>query len=323
MLQFRIVSIIALIFVLSSCSQDSQPSIIISNGQNVAITASFEEEGFNRAEYNDSGLSGLENIDLSGDWTIRYALQVYMAGSENFNRYVMFSDDYQTTFNVKLVPGRSYRFVVWADIVDEKTDKDLYYDTADFEMIKNIGDDRIMNEYRDAFTGMCKVDNLSSQDKIKISLVRPFAKLRIITTDIDIVQNFRYQPNYGEVVYNVDIPQSFNAYEGRVNKTPASIKTFAYTIPTYGCEVDSDGAPISGRKTIFSDYIFSDYEPSKIKLDVTIRDTIRDEQIASIAVNSGVPIVRNNITTIVGRMLTDGCIEGLYTPITEEGGDEF
>lgn len=322
MLHIRTLILVTLTLALYSCNREL-PSTTIEEGDAVTVNVSFEECSLSRADYTDSGISGLENIDLSGDKTIRYILQIYQVGSDESIRKVKFSDNKSVAFDTRMVPGRSYRLVAWADIVDSAKDIDLYYDTSDLKSVKVIGANRVMNEYRDAFTGQCTVNDFRANKSISITLIRPFAKLRIITTDMDIIEDFGYDVNYGEITYNIDIPQSFNAYEGCVNSDDTAPFTYAYTPANYDNELDDSGTLLSGRKTIFCDYIFTDYKASDITFDLIIRDTLRDEDIAKISIDQGIPIARNHLTTIVGRMLTDGHIEGLYTPITPEGGDEF
>lgn len=322
MLHIRTFTLVAIALALYSCSREL-PSTTIEAGGAVTVNVSFEECSLSRADYMDSSIGGLENIDLSGDKTIRYILQIYQVGSDEPIRKVKFSDNKSVAFDVRMVPGRSYRLVVWTDIVDSAKDIDLYYDTSDLKSVKVIGNNRVMNEYRDAFTGQCAVNEFCANKSVSIKLIRPFAKLRIITTDMDIIQDFGYDFNYGEIAYDIDMPQSFNAYEGCVNSNDTAPSTYAYTPADYDNELADDGTLLSGRKTIFCDYIFTDYELCDITFDLMIRDTLRDEEIAKISIDQGIPIARNHLTTIVGRMLTDGHIEGLYTPITPEGGDEF
>ena len=322
MLHIRTFTLVAIALALFSCNREL-PSTTIEEGDAVTVNVSFEECSLSRADYMDSGIGGLENIDLSGDKTIRYILQIYQVGSDEPIRKVKFSDNKSVAFDVRMVPGRSYRLVVWTDIVDSAKDIDLYYDTSDLKSVKVIGNNRVMNEYRDAFTGQCAVNEFCANKSVSIKLIRPFAKLRIITTDMDIIQDFGYDFNYGEITYDIDMPQSFNAYEGCVNSNDTAPFTYAYTPADYDNEMADDGTLLSGRKTRFCDYIFTDYELCDITFDLMIRDTLRDEDIAKISIDQGIPIARNHLTTIVGRMLTDGHIEGLYTPITPEGGDEF
>ncbi len=322
MLHIRTFTLVAIALALYSCSREL-PSTTIEEGDAVTVNVSFEECSLSRADYMDSGIGGLENIDLSGDKTIRYILQIYQVGSDEPIRKVKFSDNKSVAFDVRMVPGRSYRLVVWTDIVDSAKDIDLYYDTSDLKSVKVIGNNRVMNEYRDAFTGQCAVNEFCANKSVSIKLIRPFAKLRIITTDMDIIRDFGYDFNYGEITYDIDMPQSFNAYEGCVNSNDTAPFTYAYTPADYDNEIADDGTLLSGRKTIFCDYIFTEYELCDITFDLMIRDTLRDEDIAKISIDQGIPIARNHLTTIVGRMLTDGHIEGLYTPITPEGGDEF
>ena len=118
---------------------------------------------------------------------------MYYNDQPSNERLVKYSDGKSVAFDVRLVSGRDYQFVAWADYVESEADVDYHYNTAD---LKNVTLNRTwvaMDETRDAFTATKKV-TYSSTATIDLTLTRPFAKLRVKTTDMKALNNIDIKP---------------------------------------------------------------------------------------------------------------------------------
>ena len=144
-------AIAALVLGLASCQKDFAPEVNSGAEVNFQLSVSAPELGVTRAGDNgeidtNSGMnSAFGAIDyLDGavigddrdDWNdvdLRYSLEVYDATADFSkgdakpikDRQVRITDKYEpVTFELRLVPGREYRFVVFADFVDQGTSED-------------------------------------------------------------------------------------------------------------------------------------------------------------------------------------------------------
>jgi hypothetical protein len=110
-----------------------------------------------------------------------------------------------------------------------------------------------MDETRDAFTASETI-NFNAAKSINIPLYRPFAKLRVVTTDYDVLNNIGDRSivaHKAKVVYTTKHRTSFNAYTSEAGAADED-KTHEYVIKTYANETTGD------EHTIFSDYFFAE-----------------------------------------------------------------
>ena len=235
-------------------------------------------------------------------YTIRYILQVYYNGQPSRERLVKYSDGQSVTFPVRLVPGRDYNFVVWADLVEGNNYQDnewynedgLHYNTENLHAITLKDTWVAMDETRDAFTATQLVEDYSSTSSINITLTRPFAKLRVVTTDMVELGYLGIEPHNAVATYTTKHYESFNACNGSYAGEVSGIE-HTYEIVSYG----ETGA----NKTIFADYFFANNEVVKFNLDVK---EANGETIKNNTFSTDIYVRRNHLTTIQGNILTDG-----------------
>ena len=184
---------------------------------------------------------GTAGDNLRRDWSdvnLRYTLEVYDV-DENGNlvgeapyapvkdRQVIIVDEYQpVTFELRLVPKRHYRFVVFADFVPE-TVTNTSQSTA-IALQENLGishkigetlaDIKLYNhgindERTDAYFGYenFEITNSTSND---IVLKRPYGKLRVIATDLHEL-NLNVNPAAVKVEYTATHLTNFDAVTGK------------------------------------------------------------------------------------------------------------
>ena len=255
----RFLALAALMLGLASCQTEHENlGVNVGGEQDVTVCVSLPE--VTRA--NNSAEGAFVNVDLTGNATIRYIMKIY----DNENRpsdvrYVKYSDGNTVAFDVRLVPNRDYKFVVWADIVDGEEDLDKHYNTSDLTQITFNGDWNAMDETRDAFTGVELVDDYNGASTINVNLTRPFAKLRVQTTDMEDLAKLGITPTTATVTYTVKHYGVFNALEGKpVNDSKnRDIVHENFNIPAY-----------NENGTLFVDYFFADNDV--VKFNMTVKD---------------------------------------------------
>ena len=257
----------------------------------VAVTVPESRAGSDKGIF-QSGL--LERDSL----TMRYILQIYYTDPETNTsidpiRLVEYSDDKGVVFEVRLAPGRDYKFVAWADVVAGEADVDNHYDTSDLRAVTLKGEWNAMDETRDAYTAADSVLNFNSASTISLSLRRPNAKLRVVTTDwtADAADEVT-------VTYITPHRTTFNALTGQCgDATDTNNKVHTYTLSNnvYG-ETGRD-------RTIFSDYFFAG-DNDNVKFNMVVKKG--DSEVADHQFNTEISVNSNYLTTIKGELLTDG-----------------
>ncbi|MBO7285391.1 MAG: hypothetical protein J6U69_02205, partial [Alistipes sp.] len=269
--------------------------------QEVAVCVSLPEA----TRATDSAEGAFKNVDLTGEATIRYILQIFDQNDRPSDaEYVKYSDEKSVVFPVRLVPGRDYRFVVWADYVDSNKAGDKHYNTRNNEGkidLRNITlkDTWVaMDETRDAFTATQLVEDYSSTSSINITLKRPFAKLRVVTTDVEALNNLGIKPHNAVVTYTTQFHESFNAFNGQYGDETVSKTHTGFIIKEYDDNVDNKS------KVLFTDYFFAD-DSDVVKFVMNVNEE-NGSLIKSNTFNTDIFVQRNYLTTIQGNILTDG-----------------
>ena len=265
----------------------------------------------------NSGLGAIDNYDLNAslweEYDLRYILEIYDVTEGYVNketpirgREIKTLDRYEpTSFDVRLVPNRDYRFVVWADFVAEGTNGDLRYNTSDLNNIMRKGI-AAMDESYDAY--FIAKDFRIGESGLNESLIlkRPFGKIRVITTDLNHLNIGSEVDKVTVKFYDNMLYTSLDAVTG-VAQGQALNEYVEYTVAkaspyTEGYDADSR------NMTLFADYIFAGDE-SKGAEEVHFEMTTWGKdgrQISTRKFESQIPLERNKLTTIIGTMLTIG-----------------
>ena len=304
----KILALLAVVLGVVSCQTEPE-GLDVNVGGEVETTVCVSLPETTRA---NSAVGAFDNVDLANEFTIRYILQVYYNGQPSKERLVKYSDEKSVVFPVRLVPGRDYNFVVWADIVEDGTyadnewsnDDGLHYNTTDLHNITLKSTWVAMDETRDAFTGFFNTEEegveYSSKLPINITLTRPFAKLRVLTTDMQDLKNLNLEPRKAVVNYGTEHYLSFNACSGTPFNKATELKSHTIEdVRTYG-----------ETGTLFVDYFFaSSTEDETVRFDLLVYDQNGDAEVNKIKYNNfntDIKVRRNYLTTISGNILTDG-----------------
>ena len=259
--------------------------------QETLITVALPEA--TRANSADSGLDNkvLDNYDL------RFILEIYQG--EKCYRMESIGEETEATFPVRVVQGHEYDFVVWADFVkkgakvDDDTIDDLYYNTESGLDEITIRNNAAMTEARDAYYGVAHLDADKAVSTISnITLTRPFAKVRVITTDLsDCIEQLGLQPQTATVTYTTETYDKFDARNKNVwsVRNDDNEKFIEYDKSAYG------------EDNLFVDYILVPQgTQSTVKFDLNVTNVINR------SFNTDIAVEANKLTTIKGNILTNG-----------------
>ena len=190
---------------------------------------------------------GTTGDNLRTNWNnvdLRYVLEVYdvangVVGTVPVkDRQVIIVDEYQpVTFELRLVPKRNYRFVVFADFVEQGASDEASFavqnelglhhnlgNTLQEITVKRTTENAINNEVTDAYFAFkdFTITNSASND---IVLKRPYGKLRVIATDLHEL-NLNSNPDAVKVEYTALQPQTLNAVTGEIGAIENTVTTF-------------------------------------------------------------------------------------------------
>ena len=310
-MKFRFLALLALVLGLASCQKDTYGLDVDANGE-AAVTISVAlPDVETRAGGNDSAIGAFGNVDFT-KYDVRYILEVYNLEGQLKDqlakeRIVNTEDEaMETSFTLRLIPGRGYRFVVWADLVLEDSDDDLHYVTTDLKdiQLKNLLW-KLSDETRDAYTGTWDEETFNSTSNIRIELKRPLGKLRVVTTDIK--DMFNVLPEEVTVEYTSSFYTKFNAFTSQVVSDSQGMalksKTIKISENKYTNEWNDEGK-VKENLTLFADYYFATNEQEPISFTLDVKDN-NGMAIPQVVFNTNIPIQRNYLTTVMGPVLTD------------------
>ena len=323
----RFLALAALVLGLASCQTEPEGlDVNVGGAVDTTITVSIPETE-TRA---NSAVGAFANEILDGELTMRYIMKIYDQNNRPSDAtYVTYSDEANVAFDVRLVPNRHYKFVVWADVVEEQgkvdgvysAEDDIYYKTNNGDNgtidLRNITiiDSKwnAMNEERDAFTGVYNTEveddksAYTGSKPINITLTRPFAKLRVVTTDMVELRNLNINPAYATVQYDTEYRSAFDALAGKAKDAGSDKKahTTVFAIKDY-TDFANDLVKKDTHKVLFTDYFFAN-EGDAVSFVLNVyEDAAGQNLIKSNDFNTDIAVNRNYLTTIQGNVLTDG-----------------
>lgn len=313
-------------FSFAACQNELPVDGVATNGDgNVNFQVTVPEAmGQTRAAADrSSARGGLTNVDFA-NYDLRYQLAVYRYDGEQLveaiTPQVKTVNDYQpVTYSLRLTPGRNYKVVVWADFVKEGTSDDLHYNTAD---LRNIiaNDPTVLNdESRDAY--FINQDYSLSEPAVNLVLKRPFAKVRVVTTDWG-YENLEMPDNVKVTYYGCKRFTNIDALTGVSNSEELSTDvagnvvysgTFNKAEKEYGQDYDAS----SNNRTIMVDYLMTDLS-EQTPVHMALETLDGENRITYHELNTDIPIQRNWLTTIIGNTLTS---EAQFTVSIDENFD--
>lgn len=302
-------SAIAAAAALASCSEADAPPAADESVVRFALEVPDAIEA-RAGDNTSSAAGGLTNVDMAL-YDLRYQLAIYTAdGEQVIAPRTIVTDAYQpVSYEVRLTPNRSYRAVVWADFVPQGTSGDHHYDTSDFANIRYADAHTVSlnDESRDAYFVTKPFDTGTAAVSQSLTLRRPFAKVRMVTTDWaseGLEMPDRITVNY----YGCTRFTSLNSLTGEATGETLGDKTSTETYEgTLADEkeykLNYDANP--SNRTLFVDYLLThvkDQTPAHLEV-AAFNGT---DEISRHDLRTNIPLRRNWLTTIIGNSLSVG-----------------
>ena len=309
--------------------------------------ASVEENSVSRLSVTlQDGLSGMSLVGVrllldvpgpdlddyvpvrSGGMALRCVLEANRDGDTSYttHREIFCTPQSDGTFlaELSLMPG-DYDLRLWADW------NGGYYNTDDLGKVLVLTDSYVANgetDKKDAYyaTSSISVASQSSPaggvEGASVSLVRPFAKYRLIATDVEAYYNLidkgEALPDIEDlqvrVTYEGFFPTGFNVATGKPND--ALNTGIHYTsVPTV-----AEGYDAKVNRQVGADFVLTNGEESFVNVTIQMIDTNTGDIVATVQ-HVKIPYKRGHLTTVTGHFLTAGKTPGGVQIDTEWGED--
>ncbi len=357
----RFLALAALVLGLVSCQNDFEAGNIVAGGEvdfqlsvgAPELATRAGEDGADTQNAKDSAFGAIDYLQGAG-WgsvDLRYSLEVYDVTEDGAgnkvvtnttpvkDRMVKVVDAYEpVVFDLRLVPNREYRFVVFADFVAQGASEEVTMtaqqyaglrhdigDTLQDITIKEDADDTkwLNDEVADAYFAFkdIEITNSKAQDMV---LRRPYGKLRVIATDLAEL-NLNVDPKAVVVEYDRTHNNQFNAVTGIIsggnNATESTYKVVynnsvgkeSLANHTYNAGYDAKTVKNANNETrhshitLFTDYILAEAEQTPIHFTMKVYDNAAmadTNLIKETAFTTDIPVQRNYLTTVIGNVLT-------------------
>lgn len=258
---------------------------------------------------------------------LRCVAEVYQAGTSNrVHRRVQdcsLQSDGTFLAELSLMPG-DYDLRLWADWDGG------YYNADDLGKVLVLTDNYVANgetDKKDAYYAATSISVVSQSSPTggvegAVSLERPFAKYRLIATDVEAYYNLidkgEALPDIEDlqvrVTYEGFFPTGFNVATGKPND--ALNTGIHYTsVPTV-----AEGYDAKVNRQVGADFVLTNGEESFVTVTIQMIDTNTGEAVATVQ-HIKIPYKRGHLTTITGHFLTAGKTPGGVQIDTEWGED--
>lgn len=257
------------------------------------------------------------------DYNLRAIAEVYKKGTDvRIHRYSNILSE--RTLDLDLLAG-NYDILLWVDYIPKSQSHktDYYYTTTQLSRIKfsdtvaYTGNTDSRDAHSLSFEATVGSDGVSEKS---VTLERPFAKYRIIATDVERYRTFERINDYPSmeelsvtISYEGSLPSLFNVSSNKPIDSEAGFKysTTLQDVPDSTANIGSDYVFVNGSESV-----------------VFVTISITSESGKKIAEIRGVEIDyrRNHLTTISGDFLTAGIVTGgitINTNWSDENNHDF
>ena len=339
-------AVAALMLGLASCQTDFDGVRGNAGGEvDFQLKVDAAELGATRADQDgrnghDSAFGAIDYL-TEADWNnvdLRYSLEVYEVKNNVVSdvpvkdRMVQIVDQYApVTFDLRLIPSREYRFVVFADFVPEDSTAEVEGETltdhnSDLGLYHTIGanlrdikvvNDALFTECADAYFAFEDI-TINNAEPHSLVLKRPYGKLRVVATDLAEI-NTNINPAKVVVRYDAIHPAAFNAVTGEIAEEIEDDAEYSYEYAEVGTEslanhyytkgydaetiVTAENKTRHTHMTLFTDYILAEDDQRGVHFTLEVWDN-NGELIKSTDFDTEIPVQRNHLTTIIGNVMT-------------------
>ena len=306
--------------LLASCQHNEHP-MGLSSGEEVSVSISAVLPG--------DGGAVVKSAEDPGDGTMvnRCILEVYLIDGNNAaalygSREIVKVENFKASFDdLNLITGQKYRFVLWADYVDnqetvEGLAADKFYNTdAEGVGLKNVTIKDVTayagnDDKRDAFFYSSPEDvTVTGPADYTLDLKRPFGQLNIITTDYGLIpkEHDKLLPVKVQLTYK-NIPTGINLLTGELLTTDTDGSVTTHEVA--GTAVDIAGPAVEGNddaKQLSFDYILAPATGQHVINELKMSFLKSDGSATGITAYTfeSLPVQRNYRTNVSGALLTD------------------
>ena len=259
---------------------------------------------------------------------LRCVAEVYQAGTSNrVHRRIQecaLQEDGTFLAELSLMPG-DYDLRLWADWDGG------YYNADDLGKVTVLTDNYVANgetDKKDAYYAATSISVASQSsptggvEGASVSLVRPFAKYRLIATDVEAYYNLI---DKGEALPDIEDLQVRVTYEGffptgfsvATGKPNDALNTGIHysSVPTV-----AEGYDAKVNRQVGADFVLTNGEESFVNVTIQMVDTNTGDIVATVQ-HVKIPYKRGHLTTVTGHFLTAGKTPGGVQIDTEWGED--
>ena len=278
--------------LLPSCSSDD---IVPQGGEaTVILTAKLPDGLQTRAFADGKTAKHLQMVVMQAEGDRPYGDNLSVFDSGDVYTAEFQNGKLYTEVPVKLVSGKRYAVICWADAGEEKSPYD--FNTTTHTVTANYANRTTSDETLDAFYA-CTAFTVEADGTQTIELRRPFAQLNIGTDDLQTAVDAGFTATTAEVT--VPVYTEFNLVDGEVSNP--EVRTFtAAALPTDEQFPASAG---EGYQYLAMNYVLTSADKTladEVKLKVSGTGAAPIERTFNT-----VPLQRNYRTNIYGSLLTN------------------
>lgn len=242
--------------------------------------------------------------DVEG-YHLRYILEIWTSGAkpELYKRIVKEANaDKTTSFDVTLLSGRTFDFLLWADYAEDGGNEDMHYTTVDgLKEVSRSEKTYITDEQhdyklaatRDAFSAHKQV-TADAPINETITLTRAVAQLNIFTTDYDQLEE-SFRPAYTGLT--ITTAADFNVLSG------TSFGSATSDLRSYVAVKTEKEGTAPDKNKVFTGYYFTSSEGKNVvDMDVHFYRADKSEVVTYNMTN--IPLQQNYRTNVTGALLT-------------------
>lgn len=225
---------------------------------------------------------------------------------------------------LSLLPG-DYDLRLWADWVTDGTTADKYYNADDLTSVTVLTDNYVANgqtDEKDAYYATLSATLADGeQQDCPVSLVRPFARYRLVATDVQGYLNLIEKENYPPIE-NLDVRVSYSGYFPTAFNVATGKPVDALTGIGYAAEIiAATGYDTAEARQVGADYVLTNGGDSSVSVSIELTDRATGLAVSTVR-SVNIPYRRGHLTTVCGHFLTAGRTTG-GVAVDTDWGDEI
>ena len=248
--------------------------------------------------------------------SLRLTAEVYKQGTDTrvHRRTLLCEPQADGTYlaELSLLAG-SYDLRLWADWTTDGTTANKYYNADDLKAVTVLTENYVANgqtDEKDAYYAtVTAVITADTQDK-EIELTRPFARYRLVATDVEGYRNLMEKEDYPpieelhvSVTYEGFFPTGFNVSSGKPNDALDTGITYTAT------PVTAEGYDPGEARQVGADFVLTNGDDSFVTVTIKMVDRNTGKAVTTLR-GVRIPYRRGHLTTVSGMFLTAGRATG-------------